>query len=111
METKYSILLIDDSYIDRLVTRMLIINTFGVTDIHEATGGKTGLQMLASQAVGKDKEVLILLDIRMPEMTGFEFLDEFEKLDSAIQKNVHVIMLSSTLDPEDIELAEKHRVV
>lgn len=108
MTNDSAVLLIDDSYIDRMVTSMLITNTFGITDIHEANGGKRALEILTTNEIDKNKKLIVLLDIKMPEMNGFEFLDELDKLGKILRDNIHVVMLSSTIDPDDIEQAERH---
>jgi CheY-like chemotaxis protein len=51
---------------------------------------------------------IIFLDIRMPIMDGFGFLDEFQKLPDSIKNHAKVILLSSTLDPEDNAKAAKY---
>jgi CheY-like chemotaxis protein len=108
MKNNFSILLIDDSYIDRLVTAMLIKNTLGITTVHEAAGGKKALEFLLSPDYDFSQRTVMLLDIKMPEMSGFEFLDEFEKLDDGIKNNIEILMLSSTLDPDDIYQSKTH---
>ena len=44
---------------------------------------------------------LIFLDIRMPEQDGFDFLESFQNLDMAIRTKCQIVMLSSSIDPED----------
>ena len=107
MKSNLSILLVDDSYIDRLVTSMVIKNGTGITTVHEASGGKKALEFLRTVR-DTSQRLLILLDIKMPEMSGFEFLNEFEKLDDSFKKNIDILMLSSTLDPDDILHAENN---
>jgi len=48
---------------------------------------------------------LIFLDINMPKMNGFDFLEEYKKLPEAVKKKCIIVMLSSSLLPEDRELA------
>jgi CheY-like chemotaxis protein len=101
-------LVIDDSYIDRLVSGMLIRRTFDVTDVHEVNGGRQGLEWLQAHKVTAANPLIILLDIMMPQMNGFEFLEQFDMLDQPLQNNTSIVMLSSTLDHDDIQRAKKH---
>jgi CheY-like chemotaxis protein len=54
---------------------------------------------------------VVLLDIMMPKMNGFECLDELEKLDMDIKSVLKVFMLSSSIDRNDIRKAETHELV
>jgi CheY-like chemotaxis protein len=111
MQTNRTFLVIDDSYIDRLVSGMLIRRTFDVTDVHEVNGGRQALECLASLNVKPESHLIILLDIMMPQMNGFEFLDQFETLTSAVKDKTTIVMLSSTLDHEDRRRALQHESV
>lgn len=111
MQADKTFLVIDDSYIDRLVSGMLIKRTFQITDVHEVSGGKQALEWLRSHAYKKENHLIILLDIMMPQMNGFEFLEQFEKLDSPLKEKTTIVMLSSTLDHHDITRAQQHTFV
>jgi CheY-like chemotaxis protein len=54
---------------------------------------------------------LILLDINMPVMDGWEFLDEFNQLPKNLTKDCKVIMHTSSIDPRDIEKAKTYPAV
>ncbi len=54
---------------------------------------------------------VIFLDIIMPGMDGFQFLDEFEKLDENIRKRCKVVMLSSSDSFKDLNRANKNKLV
>lgn len=101
-------LVIDDSYIDRLVSGMLIRRTYDVTDVLEVNGGQQGLEWLKAQNLSAANPLIILLDIMMPQMNGFEFLEHFDALDQAIKEHTTIVMLSSTLDHDDTKRAKKH---
>ncbi len=101
-------LIIDDSYIDRLVASMLIKRTLDIADVHEVSGGEQGLEFLRSRNNTPQDKLIILLDIMMPQMNGFQFLEEFEKLDPFNKENIAIIMLSSTFDDHDIHRAKEH---
>jgi CheY-like chemotaxis protein len=54
---------------------------------------------------------IIILDVNMPIMDGWDFLDEFNKLKSQLLKNIKIHMVSSSIDKSDIERAESHNEV
>jgi CheY-like chemotaxis protein len=108
MQAKKSFLVIDDSYIDRLVAGMLIKRTFNIPEVHEVNGGKPALEWLTTHASTHADQLIILLDIMMPQMDGFEFLEHFDKLDQALKDRTVIVMLSSTLDHDDMKRAKKH---
>lgn len=108
MQITNRFLVIDDSYIDRLVSGMLIRRTYHVTDVHEVSGALQGLEWICAQEINENNPLIILLDIMMPQMNGFEFLEAFDKLDEHIKENSRIVMLSSTLDHDDIRRAKKH---
>jgi CheY-like chemotaxis protein len=101
-------LVIDDSYIDRLVSSMLIKRTYNVQEVHEVTGAKPALEWLMQHPPKQDEHLIILLDIMMPQLNGFDFLDQFDTLHIDIRDRVSIIMLSSTLDHDDIKRAKGH---
>jgi CheY-like chemotaxis protein len=53
----------------------------------------------------------ILLDIRMPNMNGFEFLDELLKFELQLFVNTKIYLLSSSIDDRDIEKSQKYPFV
>jgi CheY-like chemotaxis protein len=91
-------LLIDDNYIDNFVTRKILeVSNFAETII-VVRSATEAIESLKNGAVTPD---VIFLDIRMPLMSGFEFLEAYDKL-SIGKKNIKIFMLSSSLDPLDI---------
>ncbi|MFN0188206.1 MAG: two-component system response regulator, partial [Bacteroidia bacterium] len=53
----------------------------------------------------------IFLDIRMPEMDGFGFLEEFKKLSDTTKSKCTIVMLSTSLDAEDFDKAKSNPFV
>jgi len=91
-------LLIDDNYIDNFVTRKILQNSRFAEDIVVIGSASEALNILRS---GNIKPDVIFLDIRMPDMDGFDFLEEYEKIDIE-KENIRIYMLSSSLDPLDM---------
>jgi CheY-like chemotaxis protein len=91
-------LLIDDNYIDNFVTRKILeVSNFAETII-VVRSATEAIESLRNGIVTPD---VIFLDIRMPLMSGFEFLEAYDKL-NIDKKNIKIFMLSSSLDPLDI---------
>ncbi|MGV3599213.1 MAG: response regulator [Bacteroidota bacterium] len=51
---------------------------------------------------------VILLDLNMPVMDGWEFLDEFIKIKPHLSKKIQIYMVSSSINPADIEKAKQY---
>ncbi|MGB3142996.1 MAG: response regulator [Maribacter sp.] len=63
-----------------------------------------------SEAEEKLPEV-IFLDLNMPIMNGWEFLEEFEKLPNPNLKKTIIYIISSSVDPRDLERVKNYRQV
>ena len=92
-------LVVDDNYIDNLVTRRLLEICNFAKNIILTESPNDAIESLRNGTVVPD---IIFLDIRMPFMDGFEFMQEFEKLDIS-KNNIKIYLLSSSLDPADIQ--------
>ena len=97
-----NVLLIDDSESDNFYHERKI-RKMGITDnIHICYSGREALDFLKSEIEGiHPQPTLIFLDINMPGMNGWEFLQEYEKLEVAQQGEVVLTMLSNSIDERD----------
>ncbi|MHA4896150.1 response regulator [Pedobacter sp. PWIIR3] len=106
------VLLIDDNEVDLKINSKIITISKLFDEIVLCQSGEEGLAYLTKYL--DDPEQLpdfILLDIQMPEMDGFEFLELFRKLSKTVTEKCLVAMLSSTLDFGDIKKAEANPYV
>jgi CheY-like chemotaxis protein len=100
---------IDDNEVDRYIARHILTKNHFTEKITQVNSAIEALEYLDSlQADGINFPDMIFLDIMMPEMDGFGFLEEFSKYK---QSNPAVVMLSSSSDRGDIERAGKHPAV
>lgn len=113
MQSRFKrVLLIDDNEIDLKINSKLISLTKLANEIIICHSGNEALQLLNNQLENKTlTPTLILLDIQMPEMDGFEFLLHYKELSKSITDTCVVVMLSSTLDFGDIKKAEANPYV
>ncbi len=100
-------LLIDDNYIDNFVTRK-ILESGNFAETIVVVGSAT--DAIASLRAGSVVPDVIFLDVRMPLMGGFEFLEEFDKI-NIDKSNIKVFMLSSSLDPVDMRKSTDNKYI
>ncbi|MDR1302391.1 MAG: response regulator [Treponema sp.] len=101
MQEKKVILAIDDMSMNLRTIKVLLEKQF---DIRLAKSGKLALTILNSEKIA-----LILLDIEMPGMSGFDFLETIK--DSPNAQDVPVIFISSHATPDLIKRASKYGTV
>ncbi len=97
------ILLVDDDKDFNFIHQRLLKKMNCVESIEVAANGKMGLDFIRSK---KCKPNLIFLDINMPKMNGWEFLEEYNRLAEDEKANVVIVMLTSSLNPDDKAKAE-----
>ncbi|WP_241489615.1 response regulator [Lacinutrix algicola] len=106
-----NIMLIDDNKIDLFVNQKIIERLSTGCDIRAFTSANSAinfLKILEDEGAYPTMFVpdVILLDINMPEMDGFQFLEEFEELNKIDKKSIRIYMLSSSTSPQDVEKIE-----
>lgn len=113
MANKYrKVMLIDDNEVDLKINSKIINITKLFDEIITCQSGDEGLAYLNKyQDDEKNLPDFILLDIQMPEMDGFEFLEMFKRFPNKLKEKCLVAILSSTLDFGDIKKAEANPYV
>ena len=103
-----SILLVDDDETTNFINQMLLEDLEVTQKVLLAFHGREALEVIKRQCGEDSCPQLILLDINMPVMNGFEFLDAYEGLELAHKQSVVILMLTTSMNPGDVErLREK----
>lgn len=101
-------LLIDDNYIDNFVTRRILESGSFAEKVVVSQSATDAINLLRAGLVKPD---VIFLDIRMPMMGGFEFLQEYDKLAIEGKNSIKIFMLSSSLDPTDLRKSTNNKYI
>ena len=108
-----TILFVDDDPITLMLCKKVISKAAFSNQIITAQNGEEAINLFRNLLDDSEKTVpeLIFLDLNMPIMGGWEFLEEFSKPTFKQFHNIKVIVLSSTIDPEDLEKIKEFPMV
>jgi CheY-like chemotaxis protein len=107
------VVLIDDDEVNNFVCESIIRNENFAEEVISFQGAEEALEFLKSSVSlnGQHFPDLIFLDINMPGMDGWNFIEEFRKLPEHATQKCSLFMLSSAVDRKDIQCARSHKEV
>ncbi len=108
MEKLNNIMIIDDDEIFHLIFSDIIVMADVTRKISSFLSAEESLNYLNTT---DNLPELIFLDINMPGLDGWDFLNEFAKLSDNIKNKVKIVMLSSSIFEEDRIKAQKNKYV
>jgi CheY-like chemotaxis protein len=113
MENRCRFIVIDDNPINVLVSEHVIKKVSKNADVKSFTLAPLALQYIEEE-YGKtysNAPTLLFLDLHMPVMDGFEFLETFMKLRPDIQEQFIIIVLSATADSLELKKSRAYSCV
>ncbi|APQ18285.1 response regulator [Maribacter hydrothermalis] len=100
--------IIDDDDISKYIIRKNL-QQLSITNVVEFSDSLEPLKGITKNIDSVDKlPDIILLDLNMPILDGFEFMEEFKILNKEIAKEIHIYMLTSSLSSNDLVRANSY---
>lgn len=111
---KLNFMLVDDNKIDLYVNQKIIEKVESNSNIRNFTNALSAINYLKLLETSPRCQAIfapdiIFLDINMPELNGFQFIYEFNKLKIDKKENIKIYMLTSSTNIEDVKKAKKQR--
>lgn len=106
------VVIIDDDPISILVCETMLNKCQFAEKVVTFSNAKDGLTFLDKHySNGHGLPDFIFLDIQMPEVNGWDFMEEYTQSDKIPVRTPHVVMLSATFNPDDQKKASKHPLI
>lgn len=105
-----SIMVVDDSDADQFIIETLVTKLDSSIQLYKIWDGEEALEFLNDSE--NDSPSIIFLDINMPRMNGFEFLEAYRKLlEKGLVQEIPIIMYSTSEEEADKQKAQEYYVV
>lgn len=105
------VLCVDDDEISLFISKVLIQDSSFAATVDTAISGRKALDYFSRLSPEDAAPKVIFLDLNMPEMDGWEFLDLFTKTCAHKFPHTSVVILSSSIDPKDQKRAQEYKIV
>ncbi len=102
MNTNTNYIIVDDDPINNMLSTMAIETAIKEVSIRAFEDPEAGLAFIQNNFVPDISPTILLLDLNMPTLTGWQFLEEYDKIDNLDKDDIKIFMLSSSLDPLDM---------
>jgi len=106
---KKSVLIIDNDPIYRTISQKIIEKLDLAETIFVEKNGYTAIDFIINVLATKSKlPEIIFLDIEMPVMNGWEFMDEYCKIENTLLKGIEIYIVSSSISKLDKDKAKSY---
>lgn len=99
---KLNFIIVDDRELDCYIAEKLIYNTGKCNHFKAYDNAVEALQDVKTLQPEEDTLTILLLDIMMPVMNGFQFIEEFETLPKDVKNHYRIISITTSLNKNDI---------
>src|SRR5690606_27327183 len=101
-------ILIDDDALTNLLSKKIILKNINNVEVKDFIDPELALEHIEAEfrPNKSEGETIIFLDINMPILTGWEFLDKFDRFSPSVKSQFIIYMLSSSVYPADVQRAK-----
>lgn len=108
---KLNFIVIDDSKLDCFIAEKIIRNTGKCENVRSFLRAEEALNDIKESTQDADTHTILLVDIQMPIMNGFEFVEAFERLPESITNHYTIYIISSSINDNDLNKVHKFKSV
>ena len=105
------IMIIDDDAISNMICKMIISKVLPDIEVTDILHPQRGMDYIKENFKENSLPICLLLDINMPDWSGWDFLDHFIELPDYIKNKFTIYMLSSSVNKEDLQKAATNTYV
>lgn len=110
--TQRRFLIVDDDPQNNILSKMALKKSLGEVEVRDFLIPEKGLEYIQSEfSDEREEKTVLFLDINMPTMSGWEFLEKFEILADFIKMQFEIYILSSSVDPRDLKKVSENSLV
>lgn len=106
-----SFIIIDNDPVNNFLCTLTIRDVQDAAEIKAFNFPVDGFNYIAKEYADTTNHTVLLLDINMPGWSGWDFLDNFEKLEDKIKRQIKIYLLSSSIDVNDKHRAKENKNV
>ena len=111
MNTSLKYIIVDDDPFNNMICYMTLKKTLGEVDTKIFTLPEEGLLFIQNNFDANSEHTVLFLDLNMPTLTGWDFLEEYEKFSENIKGPISIYLLSSSIDRRDWDKAKENKYV
>ena len=111
MSTIQKYIIVDDDPTNNEICNITLEMVLGEIDIKTFDVPEEGLAFIQNEYIKPLKPTVLFLDINMPTLTGWEFMEQFEKFKEKVKKQISIYILSSSVDQRDKDKAKANKYI
>jgi response regulator RpfG family c-di-GMP phosphodiesterase len=101
MKAITNFIIIDDERINNFMSSMIIEDAYDCAAINAFTDPEKGLEYLAGLESSEMEEMVLYLDINMPRLNGWQFMERYQQFSEKLKEKIKVFILTSSIDDRE----------